>query len=70
MKILCQDPTPLAAHGKSLLMFSCGPILKENILVDENGMVYLIDFGFATLNSCKDAQQDERNQMLKCIECL
>jgi predicted Ser/Thr protein kinase len=45
-------------------------IKKENILVDENGMVYLIDFGFATLNSCKDAQQDERNQMLECIECL
>ena len=45
-------------------------IKKENILVDENGMVYLIDFGFATLNSCKDAQQDERNQLLKCIECL
>jgi hypothetical protein len=29
--------------------------------------VVLIDFGFATQNSCKDAQQDERN---KCIECL
>ncbi|KAI8899605.1 hypothetical protein BC833DRAFT_638956 [Globomyces pollinis-pini] len=40
-------------------------IKKENILVDENGMVYLIDFGFATLNSCEDAQQDERNQLLK-----
>ncbi|KAL5036660.1 hypothetical protein RTP6_004202 [Batrachochytrium dendrobatidis] len=45
-------------------------IKKENILVDENGMVYLIDFGFATLNSCEDAQQDERNQLLNCIECL
>ena len=45
-------------------------IKKENILVDENGMVYLIDFGFATLNSCKDAQQEERNKMLECIECL
>jgi predicted Ser/Thr protein kinase len=45
-------------------------IKKENILVDENGMVYLIDFGFATLNSCEDTQQDERNRLLKCIECL
>ena len=45
-------------------------IKKENILVDEKGMVYLIDFGFATLNSCKDAQQDERNQLLNCIGCL
>ena len=45
-------------------------IKKENILVDENGRVNLIDFGFATLNSCKDAQQDERNQMLQCIAYL
>jgi predicted Ser/Thr protein kinase len=45
-------------------------IKKENILVDENGMVYLIDFGFATLNSCEDARQVEKNQMLMCIESL
>jgi len=56
-----------AIHDRGVLH---NDIKKENILVDENGMVYLIDFGFATLNSCKDAQQDERNQMLKCIECL
>ena len=43
---------------------------KENILVDEDGKVYLIDFGYATLNSCEGAQQDERNGLLRCIECL
>ena len=56
-----------AIHNRGIIH---NDIKKENILVDENGMVYLIDFGFATLNSRKDAQQDERNQMLKCIECL
>ena len=56
-----------AIHNRGIIH---NDIKKENILVDENGKVFLIDFGFATLNSCEDAQQDERNQMLKCIECL
>jgi serine/threonine protein kinase len=56
-----------AIHDRGVLH---NDIKKENILVDENGRVYLIDFGFATLNSCKDAQQDERNQMLQCIAYL
>lgn len=56
-----------AIHNRGIIH---NDIKKENILVDENGMVYLIDFGFATLNSCEDAQQDERKQLLKCIECL
>jgi hypothetical protein len=53
-----------AIHNRGIIH---NDIKKENILVDENGNVVLIDFGFATQNSCKDAQQDERN---KCIECL
>ncbi|KAI8901122.1 hypothetical protein BC833DRAFT_522587 [Globomyces pollinis-pini] len=56
-----------AIHSRGIIH---NDIRKENILVDENGKVFLIDFGFATLNTCKDAQQDERNQLLKCIECL
>ena len=56
-----------AIHNRGIIH---NDIKKENILIDENGLVYLIDFGFATVNSCKDAQQDERNQMLTCIECL
>jgi predicted Ser/Thr protein kinase len=57
-----------AIHDRGIIH---NDIKKENILVDENGMVYLIDFGLATLNSCHDVQQDERNQVLKClIECL
>ena len=45
-------------------------IKRENILVDEKGRVYLIDFGFATVNSCEDAQLEERNRVLNCIESL
>jgi serine/threonine protein kinase len=45
-------------------------IKKENLLVDENGTVYLIDFGFATLDSCRETQQKEMLQLLQCIECL
>jgi serine/threonine protein kinase len=53
-----------AIHSRGVLH---NDIKKDNILVDENGTPYLIDFGFATRNLC---QQDERNQLLKCIECL
>ena len=56
-----------AIHNRGIIH---NDIKTENILIDENGLVYLIDFGFATVNSCKDAQQDERNQMLTCIESL
>jgi predicted Ser/Thr protein kinase len=56
-----------AIHDRGIIH---NDIKKENILVDENGRVYLIDFGFATLNSCEDAQQDEKDRMLMCIESL
>jgi predicted Ser/Thr protein kinase len=56
-----------AIHRRGILH---NDIKKENILVDENGKVYLIDFGFATLNSCEIAQEDERNQVLHCIKYL
>lgn len=56
-----------AIHDRGIIH---NDIKKENILVDENGRVYLIDFGFATLNSCEDARQVEKNQMLMCIESL
>ncbi|KAJ1500795.1 Serine/threonine-protein kinase pkn5 [Coelomomyces lativittatus] len=56
-----------AIHNRGIMH---NDIKKENILVDENGMVYLIDFGFATLNSCHETQQNEMQQLLQCIECL
>ncbi|KAJ2990477.1 CBL-interacting protein kinase 5, partial [Globomyces sp. JEL0801] len=54
-----------AVHSRGIIH---SDIRKENILVDENEKVYLIDFGFATLNSCEEAQQDERYQLMRCIE--
>ena len=45
-------------------------IKEDNVLVDENGAVYLIDFGCSIVSSCEYAQQDERNRLLECIEHL
>ena len=42
----------------------------ENILVDENDKVYLIDFGFATVDSFQEAQQKERDELSSVIESL
>jgi predicted Ser/Thr protein kinase len=56
-----------AVHNRGIIH---NDIRKENLLVDENGTVYLIDFGFATLDSCRETQQIERWQLLRCIEGL
>ena len=56
-----------AIHNRGIMH---NDIKKENILVDENGAVFLIDFGFATLDSCYESQRNEMQQLLQCIECL
>lgn len=45
-------------------------IKRENILVDPNGNPYIIDFGFATINTALDAQSEEKAQLQACIEAF
>ncbi|KAI8892838.1 kinase-like domain-containing protein [Globomyces pollinis-pini] len=43
-------------------------IKKENILIDESGKPFIIDFGFASKSSSFVAQMEERNLLLSLIE--
>jgi serine/threonine protein kinase len=56
-----------AIHTRGILH---NDIRKENILVDDNGQVYLIDFAFATRDSDPYAQEKERKMLLRCISDL
>ena len=40
----------------------------ENILVDEAGVPFIIDFGFSEKNASKQKQEEEREIFLECIE--
>ena len=40
----------------------------ENIIVDDNGTPFLIDFGFATKSRSSYLQRQEREQLLKCLQ--
>ena len=40
----------------------------ENILVDEAGVPFIIDFGFSEKNTSKQKQKEEREIFLECIE--
>lgn len=48
-------------HGTGILH---NDIKQENILIDESGNPYIIDFGFATRNCCPVAQMEERYLLL------
>ena len=43
-------------------------IRKENILIDESGNPYIIDFDFSTRNCCPVAQIEEMNMLLSLVE--
>ncbi|KAI9339085.1 hypothetical protein BDR26DRAFT_862600 [Obelidium mucronatum] len=45
-------------------------IKMENILVDESGNPFIIDFGFASRNVSADARAEERNLLLTLIEAI
>ena len=56
-----------AIHDRGVLH---NDIKKENMLVDSDGTVYLIDFGFATIDCSKTELESERYLLQKCLESL
>jgi hypothetical protein len=54
-------------HGVGILH---NDIKKDNILIDEVGNPYIIDFGFSTRNTSQVDQEDERRLLLRLIESL
>ncbi|KAJ2995042.1 Serine/threonine-protein kinase pkn5 [Globomyces sp. JEL0801] len=54
-------------HSRGIIHNS---ISVGNILVDDNGKVYLIDFGLAYESTCKDDQEEERNLFKNCLDSL
>ena len=59
--------TLASIHSKGILH---NDIKRENILVDDCGNPYLIDFGFATYDESLDAQRADRNMLLECMQSL
>ena len=54
-----------AIHDRGIIH---NKVTANNILVDESGKVYLIDFGSSIESSCEDARQDERYRLVQRLE--
>ena len=56
-----------AIHARGVIH---NDIKRENILVDDLGNPFMIDFGFAEMKECEEARELERNQLRKCLSLL
>ena len=80
MSVHGSPPTALDSHQKHRLMEILdnihahdvihGDVNENNILVDQDGTPFLIDFGFAEKNASREIQEEERNILMKCLESL
>lgn len=74
---ICSTPTSLTVDQKNHLILGLRAIHKlnvlhndlkvDNLLVDDTGKAYIIDFGFAVKNASKDLMEQEEERFAKLI---